>query len=64
MTAWRSSRFLPVTRSCSPWVCDWIPFRPRPLMCLFSSRAFSDEMPAVSVTVWRAVAPLASSTLP
>ena len=64
MTAWRSSRFLPVTRSCSPWVWDWMPFRPRPLMCLLSSRALSDEMPAVSVTVWRAVAPLASSTLP
>jgi len=23
MTSWRSSRFLPVTRSLSPWICDW-----------------------------------------
>ncbi len=31
MTAWRSSRFLPDTRSCSPWVCDETPFRFRSL---------------------------------
>ena len=30
MTAWRSSRFLPVTRSCSPCTCDCTPFRLAP----------------------------------
>ena len=31
-------------------------------MCLFSSVALSREMPATSLTTWRAVAPEASST--
>ena len=47
ITAWRSSRFLALTRSCSPWVWDCTPLWPSPLMNLFSSRALSDEMPGV-----------------
>ena len=57
MTSWSVSRFLPMTRSCSPWVWDWMPLMPRPLMNLLSSRALSDEMPAARVMVWRARAP-------
>ena len=33
-------------------------------MNLLSSRALSEEMPALSVAVWRTVPPAASSTLP
>ena len=46
MTSWRSSRFLPETRSCSPWVWEETPLRPRSLMNLLSRLAWSDEMPA------------------
>ena len=35
ITSWRSSRFLAVTRSWSPWVCDDTPLSPRSLMNLF-----------------------------
>ena len=46
ITSWRSSRFLPVTRSWSPWVWEDTPLRPRSLMNLFNRFAWSDEMPA------------------
>jgi hypothetical protein len=46
MMAWRSSRFLPVTRTCSPWVWDWMPLTPTFLMNLLISRALSLLMPA------------------
>ena len=39
ITSWRSSRFLAVTRSWSPWVCDDTPLSPRSLMNLFSRLA-------------------------
>ena len=51
----RSSRFFPVTRSWSAWTWCCTPLRPRPLMYLPISRAFSSVMPTWSATVWRAV---------
>src|SRR5690606_32546897 len=62
IAAWRSSRFLPMTRSGSPCTWDCPPVRLRALMCLLSSVAFSLEMPATSFTSCRAVPPEASST--
>ena len=45
MVAWRSSRFLPVTRTCSPWVWLEMPFGPFSLISLLISRALSEEIP-------------------
>ena len=66
MTAWRSSRFLPVTRSWSPWVWDDTPFRLRSFTNRLIRLAWSEEveMPAWIPRRWRAVPLDASSTLP
>ena len=45
IAACRSSRFLPFTRSWSPWTWCCTPFRPSPLMNLPISRALSSLMP-------------------
>src|SRR5215831_7972031 len=64
MAVWRSSFFLPFTRSCWPWTWWETPLRPRPLMNLPISRALASEMPTFRVAVWRTVPLAASSTLP
>ena len=53
MTACRSSRFFPETRTWSPWVWDETPFRPRSLMNLLIRLALSVEMPALMAICWR-----------
>ena len=62
ITAWRSSRFFPVTRSWSPWVCELTPLRPRSLMNLLIFLAWSDEIPAWMVELL-AGGPLAASSI-
>ena len=64
ITFWRSSRFLAVTRSCSPWTWCWTPFIPSALMYLPISRALSELMPTARPTVWRTAPFDASSILP
>ena len=64
MAAWRSSRFLPVIRSCSPWVWDDTPFKLSSLTKRLIFFAWSDEMPAWIPSRWRAVPFEASSILP
>ena len=45
MTACRSSFFLPVTRSWSPWICAWTPLGPSSRIFLLISLALSASMP-------------------
>ena len=55
---------MPVTRSWSPWTWCCTPFSSRPLRNFPISRALSDEMPMLRVTLWRTVPFAASSTFP
>ena len=64
ITVCRSSRFFQLTRTCSPWVWEEMPFGAFSLISLLISRAFSDEMPTLIVTTWRTVFCVASSTSP
>ena len=57
MTACRSSRFLPVTRSWSPWVWDWMPLRPRLLDELVELAGLVGRDAGRELTVWRTVPP-------
>ena len=63
MTDWRSSRFLPATRTCFSWIdaCTRI-FES--LISRTISLAFSIGMPSWSVIVWRSVLPAAGSGSP
>src|SRR5882762_4020993 len=63
MIAWRSSRFLPDTRTCSSWIWAWT-LIPVDLMNFTISFAFSDGMPLRMVTTWRTVPFAAGSSFP
>src|SRR4051794_18587123 len=57
MTACRSSRFLPVTRSWSPWIWAWTPFGPSSRIFLLIALAFSDSIPWMILQSIRYVLP-------
>ena len=55
ITAWRSSRFFPETRTCSPWVDEVTPFRFMSFTILLIRLAWSALIPACNATCWRTV---------
>ena len=63
MTACRSSRFFPVTRTWSPWIAAWT-FSLASLIALTISFAFSVSIPCWIVTTCRAVPFAAGSGVP
>src|SRR5438132_787118 len=63
MTAWRSSRFLPDTRTWSAWMAAWtLSFAS--LMSRTISFALSCGIPCWSAIFWRRAPPAADSTVP
>src|SRR5512142_2018448 len=61
MTAWRSSRLLPVTRTWSAWIEAWALIF-ESLIVFTIAFAFAVGIPCWILTAWRTVAPAAGST--
>src|SRR3954470_1770042 len=60
MTAWRSSRFFPETRTASPWI-DPCTFSLLSLISFTSDFAFSISMPWTKLSTWETIFPLCST---